>query len=50
MLKAKTQKLDEELLICKTELDCLRRELAEKSNELTSERTKSEGYIRGEQV
>lgn len=47
---SKIHRNEEELLVKTTELDCLKRELQEKTNELNKEREKLESSIRSEQV
>lgn len=47
---SKIHRNEEELLVKTTELDCLKRELQEKTNELNKEREKLEVSIRSEQV
>jgi hypothetical protein len=48
--RLKIVQLEEEKLVLNKELDCLKRELSEKSADLNSERTKLENLIRAEQV
>lgn len=48
--RLKIVQLEEEKLVINKELDCLRRELADKSTDLNNERTKLENLIRTEQV
>ena len=48
-LNEKIRQIEEEKIIFSTEIDCLKRELNEKSNELNNERNKFDGLIRSEQ-
>lgn len=48
--KERIHKLEEEKLILNTELECTKRELNEKNNDLNNERTKLDNSIRTEQV
>ena len=48
--KEKILKLEHEKVLLNTEFDCLKRELNEKSKELSKERCKLENSIRQEQV
>jgi hypothetical protein len=48
--KERIHKLEEEKLILSTELECSKRELNEKNNDLNNERTKLDNSIRTEQV
>ena len=48
--KEKLQHTEEELLVARTELECLKRELNEKNKSITVERAKLEDLIRTEQV
>lgn len=46
----KLQRTEEELLVARTELDCLRRELADKTSLINGERAKLEELIRSQEV
>ena len=48
--KEKLQHTEEELLVARTELECLKRELNEKNKSISVERAKLEDLIRTEQV
>lgn len=48
--KGKLQRTEEELLVARTELDCLKRELTEKTNLVNAERSKLEELIRSQEV
>lgn len=48
--KSKLEATDNELLVAKTELDCLKRELNEKNVIMNSERAKLEDLIRTQEV
>lgn len=48
--KERIMKLDQEKALMNVELECLKRELNEKSKDLNKERSKIENYIRHEQV
>ena len=48
--KDKLQRTEEELLVARTELDCLKRELHEKNSLINVERTKLAELIRSQEV
>ncbi len=48
--KEKSQRTEEELLVARTELECLKRELNEKTKVINTERAKYEELIRTEEV
>ena len=48
--KEKTAKIEQEKALLNVELECLKREMNEKTKELGKERTKIENMIRHEQV
>ncbi len=48
--KEKTAKVEQEKALLNVELECLKREMSEKTKELSKERTKIENMIRHEQV
>ena len=49
-LKDKSERTDNELQRTKTELEYLKRDIVEKTNDLNTERTRLETLIRNEQV